>query len=340
VILAAHRWWLQRAPLRYFHTLIRVVWNFPDWESFKIFIKAAECAREISESSTDLLYVHESDRSFVFAYTVSQLSQRRLVMILHTYYLFVQNHYLASKIRLSDGVIFQSEYSKDVASQHTQDLYAHKMHVVSSPGIDLTTFAPKSDRLGNEGDELVICSIGRLAEAKGFEYLLHAISELKSTYPQMRCKIIGEGELRGKLEALIERLGLTKHVKLLGALPQGQEMVRLLQESDLFVLPSVQDSEGVHDVHPNAVKEAMAVGLPVITTRLGGINEVIEQGVDGFLVAPGSVPELRREMEHVLTMTHSQRRAIGRKARAKIQQLYDSKKITQELIKVFAQYET
>jgi hypothetical protein len=106
VILAAHRWWLQRAPLRYFHTLIRVVWNFPDWESFKIFIKAAECAREISESSTDLLYVHESDRSFVFAYTVSQLSQRRLVMILHTYYLFVQNHYLASKIRLSDGVIF------------------------------------------------------------------------------------------------------------------------------------------------------------------------------------------------------------------------------------------
>lgn len=338
--ITAHWWWFTRAPLRYVRAFFTVIRNFPDVESFKILVKAAECARQIEKSAPDLLYVHESDRSFVFAYTVSLLCQRRLVMILHTYYLFVQNHYLDTKIRLSDGVIFQSEYSKEVVLQRTSGADKHKMHVVSSPGIDLQLFSAKRNESKKLNDTFRIISIGRLTEAKGFEYLLHAIAEVKKMHPRVRCQIIGEGELRQQLEELIAHLGLTKQVQLVGALPQGPKMISMLQESDLFVLPSVQDSEGVHDVHPNAVKEAMAVGLPVITTRLGGITEVIEHGLDGFLVEPRSVSALRGELEHVLTMPSTQRSKIGEQARIKIQRLFDSKQITRQLVNVFAQYET
>lgn len=138
----------------------------------------------------------------------------------------------------------------------------------------------------------VLISVGRLAEAKDQLTLLRAMKVLKDKKNACCLALVGEGELRELLESMIRELGLQHHVHLFG---NRTDVDVLLPQADLFVLSSRR--EGL----PMVLLEAMACGLPIVSTNVGGIGEVVAEGVNGFLVPPENPDLLAEAIERMLT---------------------------------------
>jgi glycosyltransferase involved in cell wall biosynthesis len=128
----------------------------------------------------------------------------------------------------------------------------------------------------------VILSVGRLVEKKGFQDLLEALFIVKRKGENFRCTIYGDGPLCQQLEKWIEEHGMTAEIILKGDRAQ-QELISVYQNATLFVLTPVQTEDGDRDGIPNVLLEAMAVGLPVITTAVAGIPELVEHDQTGLL---------------------------------------------------------
>lgn len=346
-LLSLHFWWLRNYPGRYLRLLSEVLKFFPDIESVKIFIKAVLPAKEVLEQKSTLVYVHESDRAYLFGLCAARLNALPLFIIFHTYFLFVKKKYVLSKVRTADGVIFQSEYSRVVVRQRIaaeDELRARldNFFVVSSPGIDTKFFSPRSllsrKSSNKENRQMRIVSVGRLEEAKGFEFLLKAVRLLKDRGFDVTCQIVGEGSYRARLEHLRAKLALEREVLFLGSLAHSDRLQRVLHESEYFVLPSIEDSDGVHDVHPNALKEAMSCGLIVVTTKLGGIDEVVLDGKNGFLVEHADEKEITDLLQRISRFDTEKRSEVKRHARATIVSEFGAREITRNLVKIFEKY--
>lgn len=132
---------------------------------------------------------------------------------------------------------------------------------------------------------LRIVSVGRLIEFKGFQHLIAALEILKRQGIEISARIIGDGPLRGALQKQIEQSGLQENIQLLGIRSQEQIKVELAA-AHVFVLPSIVDQKGASDILPTVITEAMACCLPVVSTRVAGIPEMIQQEQTGLLVEP------------------------------------------------------
>lgn len=127
----------------------------------------------------------------------------------------------------------------------------------------------------------LIIAVGRYIEKKGFRYLIEACAALHEL--PFQCQIIGEGPLEGELRALIEARGQSKKILVTGPMPE-REIISLLHEAKVFVLPCIVDSQGDSDNLPTVIMEAMAAALPVISTPIAGVPEMVIDGETGFLV--------------------------------------------------------
>lgn len=137
-------------------------------------------------------------------------------------------------------------------------------------------------------DPPLLVSVGRLVEKKGFADLIEVCRLLRAQGVEVRCKIIGDGPLEGDLRSRISGAGLDGAVELAG--PQAQPQIRAaLAEASAFVLPCVEEKTGGMDILPTVIMEAMAARVPVVSTTLAGIPEMVVEGKTGFLVAPGDV---------------------------------------------------
>lgn len=136
-----------------------------------------------------------------------------------------------------------------------------------------------------------LLSVGRLDPIKGYDVLLPALAELKRRGIAFDSVVIGEGTLRGELEAQRDALGLGAMVRFVGAQP-STAVRQAMVEATLMVMPCVVTPEGNADGIPNVLTESMAAGLPVVSTRVSGIPELVEDGVGGRLVAPNDPDSL------------------------------------------------
>jgi glycosyltransferase involved in cell wall biosynthesis len=161
-----------------------------------------------------------------------------------------------------------------------------------------------------------------LIEKKGFSDLLTACGLLKSREIPFQCTIAGEGPLRRELEEDIEDLNLRDEVTLTGALPQ-HDIIELLRNATLFALPCVPEKSGGMDNLPTVITEAMACGLPVISTPIAGVPEQVLDGQTGVLVPP-SEPEILAERLRELLRDPAKCRALGLAGRERAETVFDA----------------
>jgi colanic acid/amylovoran biosynthesis glycosyltransferase len=185
----------------------------------------------------------------------------------------------------------------DYAAQFLRERFperANHIHRIYN-GLNLAEFG----RADFSSTAPLIVAVGRLIAKKGFANLIRACGLLAEGGKPFQCEIIGEGPLENELRTQIEQLNLQNRVTLSGAKPQGEVRERLAAAS-VFVLPSVVDAQGGMDNLPTVIMEAMATGLPVISTGIGGIPEMVIQDETGFLVQPGDAAALAGAIENVV----------------------------------------
>ena len=189
-------------------------------------------------------------------------------------------------------------------------------------GVDLTRYRVRSpsqvlalrQRYHIPPDHLVLGSVGRLVEVKQYQHLLMAFAALQRQPASIPCRVvlIGDGPLRGELTALARQLGIQNHVHFLGRQDHVHELLNLL---DIFVLTS--HSEGMS----NTILEAMATGLPVVATDVGGTPELVVDGQTGVLVPPQAPDSLAQALAGLLA-NPERRGEMGRQARQRVEDIF------------------
>jgi colanic acid/amylovoran biosynthesis glycosyltransferase len=157
-------------------------------------------------------------------------------------------------------------------------------------GVDCRRFAHRVPRT-REAGVIRLVSIARLVEKKGIEFAIRACAELSKSGRRLDYTVVGDGPLLRQLERLVDRLALGASVHLIGKKSQP-DVIAILNDSHLLVLPSVTASNGDEEGIPVTLMEALAMGLPVVATRHSGIPEVVEDGVSGILVPERDVEAL------------------------------------------------
>ena len=200
-------------------------------------------------------------------------------------------------------------------------------------GIDLTRW-PRQDRNIRGAGPLRLLTVGRLVEKKGIGYVLEAVRRLQDAGLVVEYELAGEGPLRQRLEADARRLGVEQRVRFLGW--RSQEQVReALDRADLLVAASVTAGNADEEGIPNVLKEAMAVGVPVVSTRHGGIPELVEHGVSGILVPERDPEALAAQLAELAA--HPERRGeLAAAGRALVERDYDIERLNDRLVTLFA----
>jgi colanic acid/amylovoran biosynthesis glycosyltransferase len=208
-----------------------------------------------------------------------------------------------------------------------------KKILVHRMGIDTSKFKFCDRDRDTEATKLL--TIARLTEKKGVEYGIRAVAKVIQSYENLNYKIIGDGELRESLEQLIRDLKISDRVEILGWKKQ-EEVIKLMEESDIFLAPSVTAKNGDREGIPVVLMEALAMGMPVVSTLHSGIPELVLDGKSGFLVPEKDVDILAQKLQCLLE-NKSLWRSMGQCGREFVEQHYDINKLNDRLVQIFQQ---
>ena len=233
--------------------------------------------------------------------------------------------HLREKIEASTFVCAISDYGRSQLMKAANPEQWEKLETIAL-GIDPDVFTPSSKSSFEHGSFGII-SVGRLSPEKAQRILIDAVARLVKEGRRVRLRLVGEGPDRLNLETHIVACGLSDTVSLEGGLNQDQ-LKALYRESDAFALASF--AEGV----PVVLMEAMAMEIPCVATWITGVPELIQDGIDGLLVAPSDVGQLSRAIARLMDDPDLRSR-IAKSGRCKVIQQYNLSKNTALLAKVF-----
>jgi colanic acid/amylovoran biosynthesis glycosyltransferase len=196
-------------------------------------------------------------------------------------------------------------------------------------GTDVADFAFHPRSPDHDG-RVRLLTVARLEESKGLEFALRAVAELVHRRGlDLRYTIVGSGSLRRSLELLVATLALEDRVCFTGA-KSRPEVRDLMHRHHLFVLPSVTSSDGGQEGIPGSVREAMATGMPVVSTRHSGIPELVEDGVSGFLVPERDFAALADRLQD-LAKSPGRWVEMGRNGREQVARRFETRRLNRRL---------
>ena len=299
---------------------------------FSASIKAAYLGPRLQASAVRHVHAHFAGLAARTAYWIERFFGIGFSFTAHANDIFAPKPFevsLGKLIGAARAVVTVSDFGvRFLREKYPGD--AAKIHRVYN-GIDLARF-PRAEF---NGTPPAIISVGRLIEKKGFHDLIEACRVLRERGVEFRCEIIGEGPLESSLRDQITAAGLTTLVTLTGPLPQG-EVIKRLACSALFVLPCVAEVGGGMDNLPTVVMEAMAAGLPVISTALGGVPEMVRDGFTGLLVPEHQPVALADALAQVLG-DRRLARSLGEAGRQRAAELFAIDKSAEALRALFQQ---
>jgi len=295
---------------------------------FVVGIWAAELLRG---EGVDHIHAHFANRTTVVAMVASRLLGVPYSLTAHAYDIYASPVMLPEKMAGARFVATCTAYNKAHLENMDGGRFAGKIHLIYH-GLDLTRFEPTHRSPSNVQRPLLL-SVGQLKEKKGFPYLIKACRILQDRGYVFRCEIVGKGPKRAELEALITDLNLNGTVVLCGALPHSEVMTKYTRAT-LFALACVLAEDGDRDGIPNVLLEAMAMQVPVVSTQVSGIPEVVEDGLTGLLVPPRNDKALANALARLLD-DPDLREKLSQKGRKRVQERFDIRNNIGRLIELF-----
>lgn len=283
-----------RSPLLY---LAKSLWLVP---------RAVYLGHELRSRGIGRVHAHWASYSATMAQVVHWVFDVPFSFAAHAYDVYLVPRLLAVKVREADFVVTCARVNAAFLAELAGAQAARRI-VVNYHGVSLERFHPIVRQWHRDTPCIITC--GRLEPYKGHHMLLRACATLSRP---VHCIVVGEGPQRQRLESLASELGIRDRVEFTGPVPQSR-LIELYAEADLFVLASViLERSGKRDVIPNVLAEAMAMQLPVVTTNVSGIGELVTDGVSGRLVPPNDVAALAAVVDELLDdEPQRQRLAIG-----------------------------
>ena len=343
-------YWLSRSPLRYLRTLgfaldcaVRYRHTSATWTKktyFKEFLLATYIAQAIDEDGTYLhVHAHFCHGATTVAWMVSMLTGLPFSFTAHAKDIYQK--------KLNPGDLLQRKLSAASFAvtcthanvDHLRDYTAtpHKIHGIYH-GLNTQVFVPPNvstdGRKNREAKTTRLLTVGRLVEKKGFTYLIEACRILRNRGTDFHLDIVGEnGDQDDIIAAAIHEHDLQDCVSLRPPVPQAA-LLDYYQSAAVFVLPCVILDDGDRDGIPNVMAEAMACALPVVVSRISGIPELVENGVNGVLVPSRDAESLADAIDELISSPET-RAALGAAARQRIESVFDAESTHDRLRDLF-----
>lgn len=335
-ILAANWHYLRRRPRAYLSAIAEVLRG--TFGSTNFFLgaiaflpKSAAFAYDMERSGVTHVHAHFATHPALSALIIHRLTGIPFSFTAHGHDVHCDCRMLGEKLAAAEFAVAVSEYNRALIVRECGEQFREKIHVVHC-GVDTGYFAPVT--FTRPPRPLRIVCVATLREVKGHSYLVEACHLLRQRGIAFHCDLIGGGELQSRIETQIASTGLCDVFTLHG--PQPRNVVRrALQESDLAVLPSVLASNGMREGIPVSLMEAMACGLPVVSSALSGIPELVKAGVSGILVAPRDSAALADALEQ-LERDGALRARMGHAGRNKVAHEFNRAANTAALAALFA----
>ena len=290
------------------------------------------CFATLLFTETRIVHIHTADylsfqRKMIFAF-VSLMFRTKTILHIHgaqfkPFYsdspriLQAAMSYVLNKV---DMILVLSDHWVEYFQTITSN---PKLRVIHNP-VDGASFSTPFRK--EPGKALKVLFMTMLTEDKGIYDLLRAIPIVLRNHPDTVFNLCGEGDI-GNCKEICDRSGILANVAFPGWV-SGELKIRQFQDADVFILPSY--FEGL----PVSLIEAMFAGLPIITTSVGGIPDIFQDGLNGYLVSPGDILGLAEKLIHLLQDKES-RRSIGEYNRARAYELFDISVITKQLIRIY-----
>jgi colanic acid/amylovoran biosynthesis glycosyltransferase len=292
--------------------------------------RAAGASRAAAAIAPRAIHAHWATYPSTAALLLSRLLGVPFSFTAHAHDIFVEDHLVAAKLRASAFAVTVSDFNRRLLERRYGAEARQKLRVIHC-GIPLEQFPFQA---GDRQPGAVV-AVGRLDPIKGFPVLVDACGVLRDAGVTFTCDIVGDGPLRGSLAAQIAGRRLENQVRLRGAMAGG-DLRRLLYTASVFALPSIVTPEGNMDGIPVALMEAMASGLPAVSTRVSGIPELVRDGSSGRLVAAGDAAALAGALSELLARP-TLRIEFARAARRGVEESFDASRESARLHALFVE---
>lgn len=314
------------APLRYLRAAAQAAAR--GRAGWRAFVRAGALAARMRRDGISHLHTHFISEPADIAQLASAMTGIPFSISAHAKDIYLSApRDLARKLRAARFTVTCTQANRRALAAIAPDAAVHRMY----HGIDLAVFHPLRREPGGQAAPLLL-AVGRLRAKKGLDTLIDAVRLLHERGRRVRCEIVGYGEEHDALARRIESAGLGGHVTLAGKLAREQVIERYARAT-VFVQPSRIAADGDRDGIPNVLLEAMAMTLPVVATRISGIPEAIDDGVNGLLVAPDAPPALADAIERLL-LDPARAAAMGWAARRTVADAFANERNLQLLLRL------
>jgi colanic acid/amylovoran biosynthesis glycosyltransferase len=287
---------------------------------------AASHARELESCGVEHVHAHYATYPALAAWITQRLTGIGYSFTAHAHDIYVDRRFLGRKLADARYVVTISEYNRRLLEAEAGGR-ATPIHVVRC-GIHPSRYRFRPRVPAEERPVKVLC-VASLQQYKGHAILMNALAQGDPRLQRIELDLVGGGRLRPALERQAARAGLSRRVRFHGSLTEDQ-VTAFLETAPIFVMPSTVAQDGQMDGLPVALIEALACGLVVVSTRLSGIPELVEDGVTGFLAEPGDAESLAHALCRALGSDAS--RLDHGRARALIEREYDIERNARRLV--------
>lgn len=321
-------------PLRYGLALYRALYSSLQSKRplsvWKQFARAGFVADACRRQRVTLIHAHFANAPAAVAWFASAMTGIPYSFTTHAKDLYLTpKRVIRRRVHGARFVVSCTRYNVDYLRSFIPACERAKIRLVYH-GIDVDRFANDPAVASQPSSHVpVILSVGRLVPKKGFPDLIAACQFLLQEGLRFRCVIVGEGPLRGAIEAEIIQRGLADVVSLKGAMTHA-DLIAFYREAAIFALSPCIVANGDRDGIPNVIAEAMAAGVPVVSTAVSGIPELIQNGITGLLVSPESPSELAAALRRLLRNPGDGRR-LAHNARERIETQFNCMETTKLL---------